>query len=261
VNEIGARIAQFNAANDDDDDRIFFLADTCQSIGHLDIDVQMMQCSGLVATGRKYLRGPRGTGFLHIPETISQLLWPHHIDHYGAPVSTVPNANDIHTPLEQNNVLSFAPRYGARRFEFWESNIAGRLGLGQALEETLTLGQSNITSTIMERTNYLVDKLRQLEGVKLHHTPECGIVTFWVSTIESSRLAAKLQSPVPLSSSSLQDDVVAFEVSVVPATSTPLDSAVTGVPDLLRTSVSYTTTNREIDLLCEILAQILIESK
>jgi len=53
------------------------------------------------------------------------------------------------------------------------------------------------------------------------------------------------------------DPDVQFEVAVVPATSTPIDSSDTGVPDLLRGSVSYTNTEDEIDLFCGRLRELL----
>ena len=242
ANEIGRQIAEFNGSSNS----IFYLADTCQSVGQIDIDVKDMKCSGLVATGRKYLRGPRGTGFLYVPDEISSFLWPDHLDHYGAPVSSIPQTSEISNALQ--DTITFAPRRGASRFEFWESNIAGRLGLGQALEEVLEQGQANIAEIILERGRYLVAKLCNLEGVKLHHKPQCGIVTFWVPGIESSLLARELHTVA---------DGVLFEVSVVPVTSTPLDAAATGVPDLLRASVSYTTSNQDMDLFCERLARII----
>lgn len=245
--EIGRQIAEFNES--ESGNSIFYLADTCQSIGQLDIHVKDMKCSGLVATGRKYLRGPRGSGFLYIPDQISSHVWPHHVDHYGIPVSSLRSASDIYKPLQ--DTLAFAPRRGASRFEFWESNIAGRLGLGQALEEVLEQGQADVAETILNLSRYLVSKLHNLNAVKLHHHSECGIVTMFVPGIESSLLARELHTLF---------DGVLYEVSVVPATSTPLDTAATGVPDLLRASVSYMTTHQDIDRFCERLAQIIATS-
>ena len=173
---------------------------------------------------------------------------PSHLDHYGAPVLSVPDRDDIYSPLQ--NALNFSPRRGASRFEFWESNIAGRLGLGQALGEVLGQGQETIARIILERANYLFDALQGFDSVMLHHTPECGIVTFWVPGVSSSLIGQHLQTPL---------EGIAFEVSVVPATSTPVDTAATGVPDLLRASVSYTTSTRDLDLFCSRLKQILSE--
>jgi selenocysteine lyase/cysteine desulfurase len=245
VVEIGQQIADYNGSAPDS--AIFYLADTCQSIGQLELNVQEMQCSGLVATGRKYLRGPRGTGFLYVPNELSNLLWPHHVDHYGVPVTSIPPSDQIYDPIE--NLLEFAPRAGARRFEFWESNVAGRLGLGQALAEVLEQGQPGIEQTIRARTRYLCEKLSPLDGLRIHHLPACGIVTFQVAGLDSAVLARELDTPV---------DGVTFAVSVVPATSTPLDTAATGVPNLMRASVSYTTTNDEIDLFSQRLERILL---
>lgn len=235
VDAIGQQIADFNAALGDGNS-VFYLADTCQSVGQLEVNVQRMHCSGLVATGRKFLRGPRGTGFLYIPNEIADSIMPQHIDHYGVPVLGIPPLKSLQSPLE--NVIQFAPRPGARRFEFWESHIAGRLGLGQALAEHLDLGQTKITEQILERATFLLDRLQKIPKVKLHHQSKCGIVTFFVPGMESAILATRLQESV---------NSVSFEISTVPATSTPLDTAQTGVPDLLRVSVSYTTSEDDME--------------
>jgi selenocysteine lyase/cysteine desulfurase len=98
-------------------------------------------------------------------------------------------------------------------------------------------------------------------GVRLYYKPECGIVTFWIHGLDSAEVKRLLSQPVAGSAggSNNNDDksLFSFEVSVVPATSTPLDSARTGVPDLLRTSVSYTSTRDEVDLFCDRLESII----
>lgn len=276
VYEIGRLIDAFNKnaskkKTSESDKSIFYLVDACQSVGQMDVNVQAMKCHGLVATGRKYLRGPRGTGFLY--SSAPESLTPNHIDHYSTPIANVPknNSNNVSLLLPQEalplqDVVSFAPRKGARRFEFWESSIANRLGLGCAVEAALAMGLEQIAAIIQQRAEYLYHNLQQLQQqqqlnkdrhfrkdlIQLHHSPESGIVTFWVRGIESAILKCALWEGD-------EQHGVKFEVSVVPATSTPIDSATTGVPDLLRASVSYTTTTQEIDLFCERIGSLIDE--
>ena len=247
VYKIGQLIADYNNNNNKYHHTIFYLVDACQAVGQVPLSVTDMQCHALVGTGRKYLRGPRGTGFLYVQRTSSSSSscthypWPHHCDHFGVPVQHVPSPpQESSSPVFK---LSYAPLPSGRRFEFWESNLAARLGLGVAVRQVPD--QQQAAQTIYARAQELVSRLSQLV-VQLHHgPPECGIVTFWVPGVSSQQVQQRLW----------QEHQV--EVSVVPATSTPLDSAVTGVPDLLRASVSYTTTTEELDLFVERLSDVL----
>ena len=84
-----------------------YLLDACQSVGQIDLDVEAIGCDLLSATGRKYLRGPRGTGFLYASSTIVDRLHPNHPDHHGAAWT------------EPHNYELMA---GSQRFEYWEYN-------------------------------------------------------------------------------------------------------------------------------------------
>lgn len=202
-------------------------------MGHIFVNVQGMCCHALVATGRKYLRGPRGTGFLFVSTSIVNDLWPQHIDHYSVPIASVPKHYRDGDAIEA--ILDFSPRMGATRFEFWEANIANRLALGVAIRESIRVGPRHIESECVRLAKLMRAQVTRIRNVVIHHrsSAHCGIVTFYSTAKDSQTIKEEMQKK-------------GFELSVVPATSTPIDSANSGVPGLVRASVSYTNTAGEI---------------
>ncbi|MEO6828363.1 MAG: aminotransferase class V-fold PLP-dependent enzyme, partial [Acidobacteriaceae bacterium] len=117
-----------------------FLLDACQSAGQVPLNVEELGCDMLSATGRKYLRGPRGTGFLYVRQSMLEQLDPPQIDMRSAEWI----ARD-----------QYAFRKDGRRFETWESSIACRLGLGVAVEYALALGIEDIAARVSMLGNQL----------------------------------------------------------------------------------------------------------
>lgn len=244
VERIGALVSDYNDVHNTVSVPILYLVDACQSIGQIDIDVGKIYCHALVATGRKYLRAPRGTGFLFVASCILESLIPSHVDHFGFPIRNVPTS--YQDGLAIQNLLDFAPRPDARRFEFWESSAAGRLGLGIAVKHALDVSVMKIQAECHAHSRKLRSKLASLPGIHVHHenNSTCGIVTFISTTVDSKSIKQDLRK-------------AGFEVTIVPATSTPIDSAKMGIPHLVRASISYTNTEDEIDLFIKCLASIL----
>ena len=264
VDEIGHMIHEYNSLNNDDTKlpKIMYLVDGCQSIGQIQVNVKEMHCHALAATGRKYLRGPRGTGFLYVQKSIADILEPSHIDHAAAPVVRMPNPSvEVHS-LEEDNEFGLSHTYqqGARRFEFWESNISTRLGLGAAIDVSLDVGMDNIEKKCALLGRKLRQQLRLIQGVQVYHdnSSACGIVTFATHDMDASIIKERLQNGVEDLLEDTSDDTYCFHLSIVPATSTPLDSTSTGLGDrrLLRASLSYFNTEDEIDLFCKALCQV-----
>src|ERR1700761_4626030 len=106
-----------------------FLLDATQSAGQMNLDVDALGCDMLSATGRKYLRGPRGTGFLYVRKSMSEKMQP--------PVLDLRAADWVATNR-------FELRPDAKRFESWESSAALRLGMRTAIDYALNLGLANI---------------------------------------------------------------------------------------------------------------------
>lgn len=202
-----------------------YLLDACQAVGQLPVDVAELGCDMLAATGRKFLRGPRGTGFLYMRRALLEQTEPAMIDMYGATWA----GGDRYTL-----------RPDARRFETWESNYAARLGLGTAIEEALAIGLPRIAVRAQALAAQLRTLLTQINGVTVHDLgPDpAAIVTFTLAGMAAPAAAARLAEQ-------------GINVSVSAPSSTPVDGARRRLPDLLRASPHYYNTEDEIGRLAE----------
>ncbi len=113
-----------------------YIVDATQSIGQIPLDVQAFQCDALTATGRKWLRGPRGTGFIYVKE--------------GAPFSSNVIDGSSSKVLREDAHITVIKVGSARQFEMWERNYGLMLGLSNAIFEYMTLGPEMVHQRILE---------------------------------------------------------------------------------------------------------------
>ncbi|MGW0172786.1 aminotransferase class V-fold PLP-dependent enzyme [Rhodococcus sp. NPDC003322] len=147
------------------------LLDACQSVGQVPIDVHDLGVDALSATGRKWLRAPRGTGFLYLRPELARTMEPATLDLHGA-------------QWAEESGYRLAP--DASRFEFWECSVAGRLGLGAAVRYLLDLGVDEVEAAVSARAEFARTELAALPGVTVrdlggHRT---GIVSFTVDGLD-----------------------------------------------------------------------------
>ena len=209
---------------------ILYLVDACQSAGQIPLDVGAIQCDLLSATGRKWLRGPRGVGFLYVSNRVLDSLHPPMIDLFSASWVDVD-----HYELRQD----------ARRFENWESNYAAKLGIGSAIDYALNIGLDNIETEVNRLADMCRAKLGDIPSVSLHDIGKrkCGIVTFSVAGIEAAEIETRLREN-------------RIHVSVSSPFSTLIDATRRQLPDLVRASVHYYNQETEIDALASCIKAI-----
>ena len=210
-----------------------YLLDACQSVGQLPVDVGVIGCDLLVATGRKFLRAPRGTGFLYARRALLDRTEP-------APVE--PAFLDL---LGATWVATdrYEVRADARRFESWEGNEAARTGLRAAVAYARSWGLDAIEARVTALAAELRARLAELPGVTVHDRGErqCGIVSFSHRDVTADHIAASARA-------------AGVNVSVSHASSTLLDAERRRLPDLVRASVHYVTTEDELDRLTDVVA-------
>ncbi|MBR0721014.1 aminotransferase class V-fold PLP-dependent enzyme [Bradyrhizobium manausense] len=200
-----------------------YLLDACQAVGQMQVDVEAIGCDMLSATGRKFLRGPRGTGFLYVRRQLLQQLEPPMIDHFAAPWVS----------RDQYEL-----RDDARRFETWENNYAARLGLGAAVDYALAIG----LGPIAQRCRLLADRLRNglasVRGVTIRDLGRApgAIVSF---TMEGHEADAIVRSAA----------AAGITIGASDPSSTRIDAEVRALPVVVRASPHYYNTEAEIDLL------------
>ncbi len=210
---------------------ILYLVDACQSVGQMPIDVNAIGCDMLSATGRKYLRGPRGTGFLYVRKSVLERLEPPLLDLHAA------------TWITKD---SYEIRADARRFENWETNYAGKIGLGVAIDYALQW-DINITWRRIKNLAYMLrTQLSPLPGVIVRDrgVTQCGIVTFSVED----------KTPEEIKQALSQHNI---NVSITSRDSTLLDMQARGLDTLVRASVHYYNTEEEIERFCQVVASLL----
>ncbi|MCY3851280.1 MAG: aminotransferase class V-fold PLP-dependent enzyme [Acidimicrobiaceae bacterium] len=211
VEAVGALCKQYD---------VFYVLDACQSAGQVPLDVGRIGCDVLSGTGRKYLRGPRGTGFLYAGPRALERIEPPFLDLHAADWTTD---------------TTYEIRPGARRFENWEANYAGRLGLGAAVDYALELGVEAACERLCRLADSLREALSGLESVSVHDKGAIrgGIVTFTVDSMDSADVKAQLSA-------------LRINTTMSPTGHARLDLGRRGLDSLVRASVHYYNTDDEV---------------
>ena len=199
----------------------FFVLDACQSIGQVPINVKEIGCQVLSATSRKYLRGPRGVGFLYVEESALDQIEPPFLDLRAA---------------TWTSDMGYEIVDGAKRFENWETNFAGKLGLGAAIDYALDLTVEKTSIRLKALAEILRSKLASLNELSIHDQGQDkgGIVTFSIEGLESEVVSQKLRAQ-KINTSTTAPGAARFD----------LDHR--GIPTVVRASTHYYNSEEEID--------------
>ena len=187
----------------------WFVVDGCQSVGQIEVDAHAIGCDFLVGTGRKWLRGPRGTAFLYAGERA---------------LGALPDPLDSNSGIldEHGQVLAAA---GIRRYEPWELSWSAAMGLGAAAEYLLGLGPADVHRRIASVADHARAALGDLPGVTVHDRGRLsgGIVSFSHDRVPAADVATAARAN-------------GINVGVVAPSVAPLERPVGALPPMVRVS-------------------------
>jgi selenocysteine lyase/cysteine desulfurase len=214
------------------DAEVPYLIDACQAVGQLPIDVRALHCDYLSGTARKFLRGPRGLGFLYVSDrALSAGAHPLLVDMHGA---------------DWTDTDAFELHPDARRFETWEFAFALVLGLRAAAEYALKVGVESGGRRAGELAEYAREKLGAVPGVRvLDRGPQlCAIVTVAIAGWDTTQIKLDLRARGINTSSPQREDAV-------------IDMDEKQTLSALRISPHYYNTKEEIDTGVEAIREII----
>ncbi|MFQ3282777.1 aminotransferase class V-fold PLP-dependent enzyme [Reinekea sp.] len=208
-----------------------YILDSCQSVGQMPIDVEDIGCDILCITGRKFLRGPRGTGLLYVRSSLLPHLEPPMLDQHAA---------ELISPSE------FLIRPDSKRFENWEQYCAGKFALGVAIDYAMSWGLHEIQQRVYSLADHFRAKLSTIDGI--HSTDEgiekCGIITFTAEQLNPAAIKQALSAlKINISTSKGSGSLVSFQDR--------------GIKEVVRASVHYFNTDEEIDYFVDTLKKVL----
>ncbi|MGI9469958.1 MAG: aminotransferase class V-fold PLP-dependent enzyme, partial [Rubripirellula sp.] len=208
-----------------------YLVDACQSVGQMPLNVEEIGCDFLTASSRKFLRGPRGSGFLYVADRVlEQGLEPLFIDMRGA---------------DWVDSQTYQAMGDAKRFENWEFAWALVLGTGAAAEYALEIGLEKIQARVWALASQLREGMRAIPRVRVLDRGEtlCGIVSLVADGISPPELVAALAAQRITASAQIRKYAV-------------LDYDSKGVSESLRMAPHYITTEEEVDRAVEAVRKI-----
>ena len=208
-----------------------YLLDSCQAAGQLPLDVQELGCDFLCYTGRKWMRGPRGTGILYARNSVLDRLGPQpFVDGRSA---------------EWLDADSYELQAGAQRFEFGEQHFSGKIGLDVATRYVLSIGVDAIASRIDGLATRFRQGLAETNDVVVHDQggPRCGIVTFTVRGLATQQMNAQLRAQ-------------GLQLSAPGRRNAQFDLGARGLDAVFRAGVHYFNTAAEVDQAVELIAAL-----
>jgi selenocysteine lyase/cysteine desulfurase len=208
-----------------------YLVDACQAVGQMTVDVGRIGCDYLAATARKFLRGPRGMGFLYVAESATRRGdAPLLVDMRGA---------------SWTEADTFTLAEGARRFETWELPYALLLGLGAAAEYALGVGMELARERSWSLAERVRERLRDVRGARVldRGRTRSAIATAAFDGHDGAELKLRLRARGINTSSPSRDDAV-------------IDMDAKGVRSALRISPHYYNTEDEVDRAVEAIAEL-----
>lgn len=211
--EVGRLVKQVGA---------YFIVDACQAVGQLPVNVDDLSCDFLSFTGRKFVRGPRGTGMLYVRSSVMpHLEAPTFID--GRSAKWLPD-------------MTYELKPTAQRFELAEIPYGAKVGLGVALDYAHQLGLDAIETRIGDLARHARTELKNRGGVSVTDTGvrQCGIVTFTVEGHAPAEVVAHLR----------RADINTGNPGAV---ASRLDLEGRGVEEVVRLGIHYYNTLDELD--------------
>ena len=210
---------------------VLYLVDGCQSIGQLSVDVNSCRCDFMSFTARKFLRGPRGAGFLFVSDRVLDLgLYPLFLDMEGA---------------DWIAADQFKLKPTAKRFEDWEFAYALMLGTKCAIDYALSVGMDQIENRTRDLSLYTRESLSTVSHIHMHDTGNDlgAIITITSEKMDVAHLYQFLYKS-------------GINTSITDKSSALLDFSEKGLEKVLRISPHYYNTESEVDRFIEILKGI-----